>query len=245
GFAILSRKEKALREREAKLNEQTKQVQEAVETMERLKQDPSAFFELMTKFGFKLEDVITKSEALYRNDPDAIAVRGVKDEVAELKRKLAEKEKNEARLHEEQQISEGRSMVKEYAKSNSDKFELINAKQAFDQVFDVMVAYFEETNGKILSEHDACLYVESELEKEAQRELESLRGSKKFASIFGGNANEKSPSLEKEKSKLASVIDPLANGRTSVIPQKGDNVLTEQDRKAKAIRLIEQLTREN
>lgn len=167
-FAALAKKEKLLLEKERQLKELENKFKPYELTRENVKKSPKSALESL---GMTYEEF---TQALL-NEIDGKPTITTEDKVEELYKKLAEKERLEKereeqarKQQEEQAISQFKSNIKEHVKADTDKFEMINLYEAFDEVYDTIEAYFEET-GEMLDVDRAAQEVENQLFEEAQK----------------------------------------------------------------------------
>lgn len=195
-FAALSRKEKNIRQRERALEQEVSEYRawkakqdapkEEVQTEKelplefRLKKDPLGTLE---QLGLTYED-LTK---MVLNDGEMSAdmqMKLMREEIERDYRSKYEEIENKLKLKEQQEAESKLSSAVEKFKSDinslvdsSEEYELIQANDAYDLVYDVIEQYYEESTqesgeGKILSIEEAAAQVEQYLEEEAQKLFE-------------------------------------------------------------------------
>lgn len=200
-FAALSRKEKDIRAREQEIERKIEefearmaqlnkpQIEEKEEEQKepelpleyRLKKDPLATLESL---GVSYEDLTQ----LVLNDgqmPTDMQMRLMREELErdyktkfeELENKLTEKERAEEEAKYQETINNFKSEINEFINGN-EQYELIQANDAYDLVYDVIEQYYEE-NGRILETQEAADQVEQYLEEEIKTVFEK---SKKLGS---------------------------------------------------------------
>lgn len=189
GFAALSRKEKALREKERLI----KTAEETTKRLEALQGKAMANpIEFLKEFGLSYEQLTDYILGTEKPAPTP------EDRVKALEERL-EKEAREAKDARERAASEAtersianykEQILKPGIKGNADKYELINARgdEGSELVFEVIEQYHAQ-NGKVLAWHEAADHVEKALEDEA-RKLLSL---KKFQISAKAPASERQP----------------------------------------------------
>ena len=171
-FAALSRREKALREREAQLEQKYGNKQKEVPLEYKLKQNPLKALEEMGLSYDKLTELALNDGQL---TPD-MQMRLMRDELeSDYKNKF---EALENRLNEKEKADEESryNSVKEnfmgeidyFVKNNKDSYEFVAHNEAKEVVYDVIEEHYNET-GRILDIKDAVNAVESYLEEEAEK----------------------------------------------------------------------------
>jgi GTPase SAR1 family protein len=191
-FAALSRKEKDIRSRERDLEDKIAQFEARMQELEqsqapqveekepeipleyKLKKNP---LEALSELGLTYE----KLTELALNDgkltPD-MQMQLMREEIEkdykskfdELQNKLLEKEKQEEEAKYETAINQFKSEINDFV-DGSEEYELIQANDAYDLVYDVIEEYYQE-NGRILDKKEAADQVEQFLEEEAQKLFE-------------------------------------------------------------------------
>lgn len=211
-FAALARKEKALQEREKAYKEQEAKYKELASAIEEVKSNP---LKALESLGMSFEDFAQA----YVNalDPQAPSAE---DKIAQIEAKLAAKEKEEldrqerakqeALKAEQKKIEDQINNYKQHIQktiSADDRYELIQANQAYETVFDVIQDYYKET-GKVLELDKAAQAVESHFEEEAKR----LLSLKKF----------------KLSTTNESVMDKVSEARNSDVGANASRTLNNQ-----------------
>jgi sRNA-binding carbon storage regulator CsrA len=187
-FAALSRKEKQLLEKERKLKELEKQSHEATSKYqsyeEKLKQFKANPDLLLQEVGISFEDLVNLKLGI--NQPEEKQVdpnelyKQLKQEMQEELEKI-KKEKEEEKQQESAQIIENfQNDIRNFAKKNADKYELINYQGDYDLVFEVVDEYYAQ-NGELLSIEQACDHVESYLESLVDGAVKLKKFESKFA----------------------------------------------------------------
>ena len=193
-FAALSRKEKELRAREAEYDKRIADLEEKFRPQEpekqpelpieyRLKQNPLKALEEMGLSYDKLTELALNDGKL---TPD-MQMKLMREELEsdykskykELEDRMLEKEKSdEQRRYDEIEMG-FKNEIESFVRSNNDKFELIEANEANDVVYEVIEEHYNET-GKILDIQEAAEAVESYLEEEAEKLLRLGKVRSKF-----------------------------------------------------------------
>lgn len=217
-FAALSRREKQMRERERQIEEKINELNAKMEALNAPQEveEPSEP-ELPFEYRFRRDPIKTMEEAgisyeeltkIVLNDgelPTEMKLKlmgeDIKSEtqkrIEELENKLLEKEKQEAERDFEQQINSFKQGINDFVNS-SENYELIQANEAHDLVYDVIEEHYKDTN-EILETSVAADHVEQYLEEELKT---VLKKSKKL-----GNWKpevEKQPTEEKRQSPTLS-----------------------------------------
>lgn len=194
----LEQKNKDLEQRLKALEEQTaskaekKEEKKADEPIEYLlKKDP---FGTLQKYGITLDTLINTALNNGKLTPDMEMQlrleeldRKYQAKIQEVEGKLSEKEKRELeaqeqrkKQEEEQAIEDFKQQLGQFISANKDAYELIEAEEAQDLVFDVIKEHYDAT-GEILDQKIAADEVEKHLLEEARKmmKLKKLSQSEK------------------------------------------------------------------
>jgi hypothetical protein len=171
-FAALSRREKALREREAELEQRYGNREKEVPLEYKLKQNPLKALEEMGLSYDKLTELALNDGQL---TPD-MQMKLMRDELEDdyrskfeaLEKRLNDKEvaDEESRYNSVKENFMGE--IDYFVKNNKDSYEFVDHNQAKEVVYDVIEEHYNET-GRILDIKDAVDAVESYLEEEAEK----------------------------------------------------------------------------
>jgi hypothetical protein len=207
GFALLSRREKQVREREAAVKAAESEVKEFRELREAAKRDPRI---LAKVFG---DDIYDRMTLAHLDDGE----EKPKDEVAELRARLdareqAEREAAEARKTEQQarDVQTAKHVFRKHAEAAGEKYEavLAHGDEAMDLAYAVADAYYNE-HGKAPLLDDVLRHVEGHYEAQHAR----LAGLKKF-----GSGTRKPTSEGQRTSESAPTLTSRVNGEAPVNP---------------------------
>lgn len=228
-FAALTKREKNLQEREKQIKEMESKFKNFELTKETVRKSPK---EALESIGLSFED-FTKA---YLDQLDGKEHKpSVEDKVQELYAKIEAKEQAEREREEQAKkdaeaaaIENFKSQVKEFVAKDVEKYELINEAGLYDEVFNVIEEYYNET-GEILSTEKAAEHVENHLYEEGQKLLKA----KKFAP--------KVPEPEKpqEKSSLSTTLTNKQTPATTVSSVVGGGkLLSNEESIARAAALL-------
>ena len=241
-FAALSRKEKALRDREADYESKFEEMERRLAEYEAQSQEPEVDWEqLLRRDPLRaLEEAglgYDKLTELALNDgkltPD-MQMAAMREEIErDYRRKF---EDLEERLHakEEAEAEEYYNSVQEnfqyeignFINENNETYELINASEADTLVYDVIEEHYNET-GRILDLKDAADAVESYLEEEAGK----LMKLKKLSGRLDYNPEE----LFEPESQVTLSNDHAAQ----VVHENAQRMLSTEESKARAARMLQ------
>lgn len=239
-FAALSRKEKALKQQERELNRRLQELEAKTKTVEepktpeappleyRLKRDPLG---TLKELGFTYE----KLAELVSNDgklPQEMQLELIRQEIEEkynkeiqtIKDELLNRDKKSEEERYAQTIENFKSELTSFVESSPEDYELIQANDAVDLVYQVIEQHHAET-GQILSNKEAADHVEAYLFEEAQKLLEK---SKKLKSIA-------TPQPKQVKPSSPTLSNNLSNNVNSNI---NSSKLTDEQSKFEAAKLI-------
>ncbi len=188
-FAALSRREKEIRAKEVEYDKRIAELEERLGSFGkkpepepelpieyRLKKDPLRALEDMGLSYDKLTELALNDGKL---TPE-MQMRLMREELEgdykkkfeELENRLLEKEKSdEQRRYDD--IQRGfQNEIEDFVESNADRYELIQANEANDIIYDVIEEHYNDT-GRILDIEEAAEAVESYLEEEAEKLLKT------------------------------------------------------------------------
>jgi hypothetical protein len=226
-FAALSRKEKELRKVEEETKSIKEQYAEFTEAKKLAKANPDEF---LKKFGVTYEELTE----YYINgrpkvDPRVLEVeeklKAVQEELTAKEKKLQDEARNSA-------ISAYKAEIKSHVKTQGDKYEFINASEAYDLVYQVTKEYFDTNDGKILTHDEAAEMVEKYLEQE----LEIYTKTSKLRSKFAQKADTKPETPA--KIDVQNETKTLTNSMTSSATNTQSKPLTREESLERAARLI-------
>lgn len=172
-IAAAEAKERAIAEREAQLAHYTRADEE-------LERDPLAF---LAKKGWtydKLTESVINGQ-LKRPDLAAMQVDDVRSElnstkqqIAELKNLLAERDARAAAEKSNRVINRFQHDLKVHLDSNAEKYELVTSQGAHDDVFRLIERHFHE-NGQVLTFDEAASVIEEALEENVSKLLNAKK----------------------------------------------------------------------
>jgi hypothetical protein len=212
-FAALSRKEKMIFEREKQLKEMEAKYKGYDSIDSSVKSDPLAF---MQKYGITYNDLTRLVLNDNKPTPD-MEVKSVKEEMANLRRELAQKEADAQKTQFESTIGAFKSEIKQFIDSAKDTYELLAMQDTPDEiVYNVISEHFNKTQ-KILTHKEAADHVEKYLEDEARKYL----SVKKF--------QPKAPEAPATTSTQKSVSQTLTNTMDANAPTPSGDDLDPSD----------------
>jgi len=241
-FAALSRKEKALRDREAEYESKFEEMERRLAEYETQSQEPEVDWEqLLRRDPLKaLEEAglgYDKLTELALNDgkltPD-MQMSAMREEIERDYRRKFEDLEERLQAKEEAEAEEYYNSVQEnfqheignFINENNETYELINASDANELVYDVIEEHYNET-GRILDLKDAADAVESYLEEEAGK----LMKLKKLSGRLDVNPEE----LFEPESQVTLSNDHAAQ----VVHENAQRLLSNEESKARAARMLQ------
>ena len=152
---------------------------------------------------------------------------GYKKKFEELENRLLEKERSdEQRRYDD--IQRGfQNEIEDFVESNADKYELIQANEANDIIYDVIEEHYNDT-GRILDIEEAAEAVENYLEEEAEKLLSLGKLRSKF-----GLEND----FEQEESPRQSQVT-LSNAMSAQANERVGRKLSDEESKALAAKML-------
>lgn len=226
-FQTLTRREKMLVDREKAAKEELT----ALSNLKKMKEDAHLNpMPLLEELGWTFEDLTQ----MVLNDNQPPAERKAKILEERLAKIEAERQKDlESRqtAEEEAVIEAHKDEIKKHVTTKGDDYELIQANDAYELVYDVIEAHYEE-HGEIIPIADASDKVESYLEEQAKK----LLSLKKFRSQTE-ETTEASPSPDaKPDASTKTLTNTAANSITP--PEKPTAYLSDEESKARAAELL-------
>jgi len=242
-FAALSRKEKALRDKEAEYESKFEEMERRLAEYESKPKEPEVNWEQL----FRRDPLRALEEAgmgydklteLALNDgklTPEMQLSAMREEIEgdyqrrfeELESKLAEKEKAEEEAYYDSVQENFQEEIGNFVEQNQEKYELIEASQANDLVFDVIEEHYNET-GNVLNIEEAADAVESYLEEEAHKFMKL----KKISARLGVDPQEL---LQEQDSQVT-----LSNDHSAQVQYDGANrLLSTEESKARAAKMLQ------
>lgn len=178
-FAELTKKERAILQKQQQLKESSKALEEFENAKKNAKLNPKA---LLEAYGLSYQGL---TEFLL-NDEKPTPETQIKTELDLLKSQLEEerrlretKEQEAERMAEEKVVTEFKASLKDLA--TSDDFELIRSEgdDGIDLVYAVMEEYYDST-GNMMDKAEAMKQVESHLESELKRKYQNAKKVKSW-----------------------------------------------------------------
>lgn len=248
-FAALSKREKSLRDKESQYEQKLAQVEAKLMEMEErsrpvpepvieeeslesiLRRDPMKALE---KYGWDYKK-LTESQLNDGEIPIDVQMKLMrsemedkyKNEINVIKDQLLERDKESEEQSYNQTINNFKKDLTGYVNEGGEKYELIQANDAVDLVFDVIDDHYKET-GRILSNTEASEQVEAYLLEEAQKFLKLKKLQPKTPEGLGSQK----PAQEKRQSQT------LSNTLSAQVPARSDRELTREESLAKAASLM-------
>jgi len=240
-FAALSRREKEIRAKESEYEQRIAELEQRFASKEpksepeipfdvRLRQNPLKALESVGLSYDKLTELALNDGNL---TPD-MQMKLMREELEsdykskfdDLENRLSEKEKNdEERRYDEIQMN-FKDEIESFVDSNKENFELIDANEATDVVYDVIEEHYNET-GKVLGIEEAASAVESYLEDEAEKLLKLS----KVRSKFNARNDEQEPQRQSQVT--------LSNAHSAQANERVDRKLSEEDSKREMARMLQ------
>jgi hypothetical protein len=156
-------------------------------------------------------------------------IKALQDKISEVEnarqrdhQEREEAAKRQAAEREVAVISEFKNEISNFISSKKDEYELTNLYDSSDLVYDTVEAYFEKTN-KVLSIPEACQLVETYLEKQVEKSLQTKKLGSRFQKPAEQPIENKDPSAPRRTlsnqnytSSTPSMVSPkVENDRMS------------------------------
>lgn len=205
-FATLTQKERELFKKERQLKEMQAKFQK-YEQLEDLKsKDP---FKYIKEQGIEFDSVV--NAALRADEPPTVEdkVKSLEEKIAAYEKAMEEKEQASKREREQQAIDNFKKQIETQIKSDLEQYELINAQEEYETVFEVVQEHYRRTlettgQGEVLPIEKAAQEVENYLLERAKK----LLGLKKLA------ASQATPTETHAKQSEASMAATLTASMT-------------------------------
>ena len=240
-FAALSRKEKALRDRESEYESKFEEMERRLAEYEAQSQEPEVDWEHMLRndplraleeagLGYDKLTELALNDGKLTPDMQLAAMRqelenDYQRKFEELEERLNAKEQSEVESYYDAVQENFQDEITGVVMSDPDRFELVQASEASALVYDVIEEHYNET-GRVLDIEEAADAVESYLEEEAGK----LMKLKKLSSRLGIDPRE----LE------AMEQVTLSNDHSAQVNYEGANrMLTDEESKARAARMLQ------
>ena len=240
-FAALSRKEKALRDRESEYESKFEEMERRLAEYEEAQQEPEVDWEHMLRndplraleeagLGYDKLTELALNDGKLTPDMQLSAMRqelenDYQRKFEELEERLNAKEQSEVESYYDSVQENFQDQISGVVMSDPDRYELVQASEASALVYDVIEEHYNET-GRVLDIEEAADAVESYLEEEAGK----LMKLKKLSSRLGIDPRE----LE------AMEQVTLSNDHSAQVNYEGANrMLSEEESKARAARMLQ------
>ena len=241
-FAALSRREKEIRAKEVEYDQRIAELEARFQPKKEVEKEPELPFEYRLKQNplKALEDMglsYDKLTELALNDgkltPD-MQMRLMREELEndykskykELEDRIIEKEKNDEQRRYDEIETGFKNEIEAFVSSKPEQFELIQANEAKDVVYEVIEEHYNET-GKILDIEEAANAVESYLEEEAEKLLKLGKLRSKF------NTGD----IEQEPQRQSQVT--LSNAHSAQANERVAKKLSDEESKREMARMLQ------
>ena len=242
-FAALSRKEKALRDRESEYESKFEEMERRLAEYETNSQEPEVDWEHLLRndplgaleeagLGYDKLTELALNDGRLTPDMQMSAMReeierDYKRKFEDLEDRLQEKEETEAEEYYNGVQENFQHEIGSFVRENGEDYELIAASEADSLVYDVIEEHYNET-GRILDLKEAADAVESYLEDEAGKLLKL----NKISSRLGINPLE----LEEMDSQVTLSNDHAAQVRYE---DSANRMLTDEESKARSAAFLQ------
>ena len=172
-FAALSKREREIVTREKKAQEMSKKYEPIAQALSNFKSDPASALLAMEEEGVTFE--MLAQAYINKKDPnhkpsEEDKYKTLKEEIDSIKAEKAEAEKKAQEAQVEKEITTFKNKIKSFVEAGGDKYELIQAQNAIDAVYDVIELHYADTK-EIMSIDAASDRVENYLFEEGKRLL--------------------------------------------------------------------------
>jgi hypothetical protein len=175
-FAALSRRERQIVEKEKTLKGFEEKINSFEKSKKSAKIDPVAWLEQGGITYDELTQYILNNNQPTKDTKVSLELQDLRERLEKQEQEKKEREEKDRLEAENRAIDNYKKQITDYAKTNADKYELINQSEEFETVFEVCEQYFA-VNHKLLPIETACEQVEKYLEEKAEK----FFTAKKFA----------------------------------------------------------------
>lgn len=235
-FAALARKEKFLRQQQDALKAEQEKIKAQQEkygsyetARERAKTDPIAYLEAAGLSYSEITDYLLTKGEKPSTDAEIKRLEALIEQERLDRRQGAEAAERE---QQERIVASYKNQIKDTVAEHSEKYELIQAHEAYDVVYGVVENYYEST-GKIIELEKALEHVETELENQARRLLQL----KRFAPKIEAPTEDETPPPSSPV-VAAPPTRTLTNAQTAAAPPTTSEWLSDDESKRRAAALI-------
>lgn len=245
-FAALTRKEKAVRESEKRLNARIRELEAKIaaqpkvepvieESLDRrLKKDP---FRTLESQGINFE-TLTQMALNGGKIPPELQMQLMREEletkysskIDEVNKKLADREQKEEQDRQAATLNRFKSKISDQISAANGDYELLAAEgqDGVDSVFEIIDAYYRET-GEVLDIKEAVEAAEEELLEQAKKRI----GLAKIKKLMGATETK----TQETKPQPKKTGTTLSNEASQVQPTTG-RFLSDEESKREAAKLI-------
>jgi hypothetical protein len=235
-FAALSKKEKELYQKEKALKESLQKLEEFNATLSKSKEDPLV---LLKAAGFNsLEDYLQAVISTDKEAPDPYKqkVDQIEKEIEAYKAAQEEQRKAYEEQVKQEQLTQIHNQINSFITEQGDKYELIQAYNAIEDVWSLIERVYIETKGEThLTIEQASDEVEKYYFDKAKEEAERVLKLKKLA-LKAESPKEETPKRTETKEVVKDEFDlppTLTNASTS-IPNPSTPMLSREERLKRA-----------
>lgn len=235
-FSELTKKERELLQKERELDSRYSSIKEKFGSVDEfLEYKDKNPLDAIGKLGLDFEKL---TEYALSSDEDP--VKKLEKKLSDWEQRMEEDKKRREIEDNERKINGYKAQIKAQIEADADQFDMINATENFDLVYDVIAKHFEKTHqekgqGEVLSIAEAAKKVENYLEKEFESRI--MR-SKKFSSKF--KTQKEDPQNPLESTFQAQKTDTLTNDFAAQV-QSGASQQSLLDREASLLKAAQLL----
>lgn len=215
-FAELARRDKAIRQEKRRLAEEKARLARWQEAESLAKQDPLAVLE---RLGLSYEQLTERqfqrfAEKAQKDDPN-FRLKSIEDKIREYEEQAQRQQQEMKKAEVDRQLAQFKRQVADHVESNKEKFELVSAQRAHEDVYGLIEAHFAQT-GEVMSIDQAATLVEQQLEEEAEPLLKAkkLRAKLGLKEQDAGQTGDLDQKTERSGVKATAVPTTLTNGNT-------------------------------
>ena len=240
-FAALSRREKYLRDQEAKIKADAEKYKSYADLKDKVKDNPLA---VLQEYGLDLDTIISASLGEDAPPPTVEEqLAALREEMAKEKEEASNREKAAKEAEEkayqesiDEAIVSHKIAIADHISQNTEKYELIKLQNAEDLIWEVTEAHFDNNDGEVLTPEQAADKVEAYLEQQITKAMELSR----FKSKTELKSEMQEPGFTISDINPIKPVSPTLTSDLSTTPsdKSSNSHMTDEESRAAAAKLL-------
>ncbi len=178
-FAALARKDKALREERKRIEADRAQLARWRDAERLAKEDP---LKLLEDLGLSYSDLtqrqLQRLEQEHLGDDPAVRLKRIEQQIQDYEEQARQHRERQAQAQVDRQIAQFQRQIEQRIESDPDRFELVIAQGAQEEVFRLIEAHFVDTR-EVMPIDEAAQLIEDQLLEEARLLLKAKKLAKR------------------------------------------------------------------